>query len=187
MRNVSKFVIFIVALFSVIHLNGKANSQIIVEDAAFQKNLAVEPLPVFPDIPPRMVLDYASTTMIWNLVYPGTVLQAAQGVMARIIMEYASARHLEILEYPYDVLQAAQWVEPRIVIEYASTVGRFRELVAFGCAQAMFIFTSEFGRTDCSPGAPCKGDLNTDGDVDGEDLREFSLLVETGDCSGFGL
>ena len=44
------------------------------------------------------------------------------------------------------------------------------------------VFSSDFGRTNCSDARPCPGDFNEDGDVDGSDLAEFSANFGRSDC-----
>lgn len=189
MKRVNWYLISILIALSILFANNIAVSEIIVEDATYQIKFDVIPFPAFPDILPRTVLEYASTTSVWDLIFPEDIIVEAQKVVPRTIVEYASIKYQTSLYYPYDLFQVAKSVEPRIVIEYASTIGRFRRLIAIGCLRVVSIFAMELGRTNCSSSAPCRMDFDNDGDVDGHDAMELGVVVNNGACSdvGFGI
>jgi len=46
----------------------------------------------------------------------------------------------------------------------------------------LFIFVSDYGRTDCGSAPPCEGDFDANGDVDGSDLWVFTNDYGRSDC-----
>ena len=138
-----------------IGLSSAASAQIVVEDASFIWEKALDSTE-FPDISPRITAEYATTIFDTDLVPPPDFV-----VPARIIVEYATA----IARFDLSSLPVCE--------------GDFNNDVDVDGSD-LAVFAADFGRTDCA--GECEGDFDDDGDVDGSDLAVFAADFGRTDC-----
>ena len=145
-------------------LSGLASAvfaQIIVEDARFTWERALE-IPVeVPEIPSRIVGEYVTIIYIQDLVYPEGIINGTSNVPLRIVVEYATA----VAHFGLNALPVCE--------------GDFNNDVDVDGSD-LAVFAADFGRTDCA--GDCGGDFDEDGDVDGSDLAVFAADFGRTDC-----
>jgi hypothetical protein len=146
---------FILLILMVIGLSSAAFAQIVVEDASFIWEKALDSTE-FPDIPPRITAEYATTIFEIDLIPPPDF-----ELPARIIVEYATA----IARFDLSSLPVCE--------------GDFNNDVDVDGSD-LAVFAADFGRTDCV--GDCGGDFDEDGDVDGSDLAVFAADFGRTDC-----
>jgi hypothetical protein len=146
---------FILLILMVIGLSSAASAQIVVEDASFIWEKALDSTE-FPDISPRITAEYATTIFDIDLVPPPDF-----ELPARIIVEYATA----IARFDLSSLPVCE--------------GDFNNDVDVDGSD-LAVFAADFGRTDCA--GDCGGDFDEDGDVDGSDLAVFAADFGRTDC-----
>ena len=140
-----------------IGVNSTAFAQIVVEDASYtwEKSLVSDE---FPDIPPRITAEYATTIFDTALVPAPDI-----DIPKRIIVEYATA----IASFNPAAFPVCE--------------GNF-DADSDVDGSDLAVFAADFGRTDCLSGESCEGDFDADGDVDGSDLAVFAADFGRTEC-----
>ena len=150
-----KIFCFLLIISILIGLRSSASAQIVVEDASFIWEKALDSTE-FPDISPRITAEYATTIFDTDLIPPPDL-----ELPARIIVEYATA----IARFDLSSLPVCE--------------GDFDDDVDVDGSD-LAVFAADFGRTDCA--GECEGDFDNDGDVDGSDLAVFAADFGKTDC-----
>jgi hypothetical protein len=115
----------------------------------------------FPDIPPRITAEYATTIFDTEVVPPPDF-----DVPARIVVEYAST----IAQSPQFDLLTFPACECDLNHDHNCDM------------QDWLKFGEDWGRTDCNSGNPCECDLNHDGRCDMQDWLLFGEDWGRTDC-----
>jgi hypothetical protein len=139
-----------------------ATADILVENAAQTWTGALTDQ-LFPEITPRIKMEYLTISKTFSLVQPPEILRPP-----RIVVEYATAiashrlKEIDVCEGNFD---------PDSDID----------------GKDLAVFAADFGRADCcEAGAlPCEGDFDHDCDVDGSDLAVFASDFGRSRCPFF--
>jgi len=140
-----------------IGLSSTASGQIVVENAGFTWETPLVS-DEFPDIPPRITAEYA-TTIFDTALIPAPEID----IPKRIIVEYATA----IANFNPAVFPAC---ECDLNNDHNCDMSDW------------LLFGQDWGRTDCTPGTPCECDLNADGKCDMQDWLMFGEDWGRTDC-----
>ena len=143
-----------------IGLSSAASAQIVVEDAGFIWEKALDP-EAFPIIPPRITAEYATTIFGTDLIRPPDFERPA-----RIIVEYATS----IARFPQFDLAMFPACECDLNHDHNCDM------------QDWLLFGEDWGRTDCIPAGDCECDLNEDGSCDMQDWLKFGEDWGRTDC-----
>ena len=107
-----------------------ARADIIIENAASDWEFALLAPDTFPDIPSRIIVQYATSSFSNPLIHPSELVLSSESVTPRIITEYATAIHNETIIYPAALISATDNLPDRVVVEYATSIAS-NELVPF--------------------------------------------------------
>lgn len=110
----------VLCLFSIVAQT--AYSEILVEDAASVWNQSFQVPGTLPEISPRIIVEYSTSTFDEGLIFPSDLVTGSEYIPERIVVQYPTSIHNENLIYPTDIIAASGNIPSRIVVEYATSI-----------------------------------------------------------------